>query len=81
MSTQVIASIELNHAVLCVACQCISDSPGERCRVCDGVGGLLSLANVLEGRQRPQDRQMYPRDHKEADLRSSAILAAVRMGL
>lgn len=40
-------TIPLARAVLCVSCNTVSDSVGDRCQACAGVGGLLSLSRVL----------------------------------
>ena len=45
---QVYAQIPLEFSVLCVNCNIISNSTGDRCKACDCRGGLLSLARVLE---------------------------------
>ena len=40
-------AVRLQHAVLCVDCNVISDSPQHNCLVC-GSGSLLPLARVLD---------------------------------
>ena len=42
------ASIPLEKCVLCCECGVVSNSNGDRCRVCDGVGGLMNLARILD---------------------------------
>ena len=42
------ASIALEKSVLCCNCCVVSNSNGDRCRVCDSVGGLVSLARILD---------------------------------
>ena len=51
MMRDTFASIPLEKAVLWCACGVISNSTGDRCRVCDGIGGLMSLARVLDERE------------------------------
>src|SRR3954463_5210753 len=41
--------IPLRSAVLCVNCENVTDSSGEKCKACSG-GPLLSLGKVLNGR-------------------------------
>lgn len=45
--------LPLELAVLCVSCNRISDSPGDRCMACDAVGSLLSLSRVLDRAKEP----------------------------
>ena len=47
MNRDTLASIPLEKAVLCCACGVVSNSTGDRCRVCDGIGGLMNLSRVL----------------------------------
>jgi hypothetical protein len=39
--------ISLSRAMLCVSCNAVSDTTGERCLACGCPGALLSLARIL----------------------------------
>lgn len=41
-------AVYLQHAVLCADCDCVSDSPHDKCLVC-GSRSLLNIARVLGG--------------------------------
>ncbi len=43
------AIIPGERAVWCVNCEQVSDSTGDECIACGGIGGLMSLARVLGG--------------------------------
>jgi hypothetical protein len=48
------AMIPWERAVLCVACDFITDATGEHCPVC-GELGLLNLANCVDGREEKKE--------------------------
>lgn len=50
-----VAAVHLDRASLCVNCNYVSNASGDRCPVCAGAGGLLSLVRVLGG-GRERDR-------------------------
>lgn len=47
MKRQVHVALPLELAVLCVACDTVSDATGDTCPACAGVGGLMAIARVL----------------------------------
>ena len=49
MKREAFVSLPLEKCVLCCSCGVISNSTGDRCHVCDGIGGLMNLQRILDG--------------------------------
>jgi hypothetical protein len=69
--------VSLQHAVLCADCDCVSDSPHDRCLVC-GSQSLFNISRILGGNL-PKNRAALTGGKAIEPRRSEVVLTFPRL--